>query len=202
MTARATPTSCCWPPDSWFGYRSFLPTIWKRSRMSADHALAILPADVAIRERNLQVLVHRQVVEQVIALKHEADVLLVQFRALLRIQTMDRLIHEVVLAGPRAVVHAEDVEQRRLAGARRPHDRDELALLDVDVHAPQHVGAADAVRVGLFDVPQRNQHGYSVLSATIGSTRVARRAGRYAARSSTVMSVAQTRRRRSPDRWP
>ena len=71
---------------------------------------------------------------------------------------MDRLVHEVVLAGPRAVVHAEDVQQRRLAGARRPHDRDELAFLDVDVDAAQHVGAADAVRVRLLDVAQRDQH--------------------------------------------
>src|SRR5438045_607773 len=46
------------------------------------HALTILAAHVTVRERNLQVLVHRQVVEQVIALKHEADVLLVQFRTL------------------------------------------------------------------------------------------------------------------------
>ena len=49
----------------------------------ADHALALLPADVAVRERNLEVLVDRQVVEQVIALEDEADVLLVQLRALL-----------------------------------------------------------------------------------------------------------------------
>ena len=31
----------------------------------------------------------------------------------------------------RRIVHAEDVEQGRLAGARRPHDRHELARLDV-----------------------------------------------------------------------
>ena len=27
MSARATATSCCWPPDSWLGKRSFLPTM-------------------------------------------------------------------------------------------------------------------------------------------------------------------------------
>ena len=27
MIARATATSCCWPPDNCVGYRSFLPTI-------------------------------------------------------------------------------------------------------------------------------------------------------------------------------
>ena len=83
---------------------------------------------------------------------------LVQLGALLRVQPVHRLVDEVVLAGPRAVVHAEDVEQRRLAGARRPHDRDELALLDVEVDAAQDVGAADAVRVRLLDVAQRDEH--------------------------------------------
>src|SRR5919106_1694293 len=38
ITARATPTSCCWPPESWRGYRSFLPTMPNRSSMSATSA--------------------------------------------------------------------------------------------------------------------------------------------------------------------
>src|SRR5207249_2217607 len=92
------------------------------------------------------------------ALEHEADVLLVQFRTLFRIETMDRLVHEVVLAGPRAVVHPKDVEQRRFPGARRPHDRNELAFLDVDVHTAQDVGAAHAVWIGFFDVAQGDKH--------------------------------------------
>ena len=113
-----------------------------------------------------------------VALKHEADVLLVQFGPLLRVQPVDRLFQEVVLAGPDAVVHAENVQQRRLARARRPHDGHEFAVLDVDVHAAEHVGASDAERVRLLEVAECDQHGYSVLRAVIGSTRVARRAGR------------------------
>src|SRR6266851_1454249 len=27
ITARAMPTSCCWPPESWLGYRSFFATL-------------------------------------------------------------------------------------------------------------------------------------------------------------------------------
>src|SRR6202158_5012322 len=38
ITARATPTSCCWPPESCEGKRSFLPTMWKRSSASATRA--------------------------------------------------------------------------------------------------------------------------------------------------------------------
>src|SRR5439155_19979359 len=38
ITARATPTSCCCPPESWVGYRSLRPTIPKRSSVSATTA--------------------------------------------------------------------------------------------------------------------------------------------------------------------
>ena len=59
-----------------------------------------------------------QVIQEVVALEDEADVLLVELRAILGRQLVDRLVEEVVVARPRAVVHADDVEQRRLA--RRP----------------------------------------------------------------------------------
>ena len=123
----------------------------------ADHAVALGLLDVAIRQRHVEVLVHRQMIEQVIALEHEADVLLVQPRAILRAQPVHRLAAEVVLAGPRAVVHADDVQQRRFAGARRPHDRDELAVLDVERDAPQHPRPGRAVRVRLLEIAQRDE---------------------------------------------
>jgi len=41
-----------------------------------DHALPFFPAHVAIRQRHLEVLVDREVVEQVVALEHEADMCL------------------------------------------------------------------------------------------------------------------------------
>src|SRR5205814_9303864 len=45
-------------------------------------------------------------------------------------------------AGGRPVERAHDLQQRRLARARWPDDRHELALLDVQVHAAQGVHAA------------------------------------------------------------
>src|SRR4029078_4703219 len=83
-------------------------------------------------------------------------------------------------------------EQRRFAGARRPHDRHELAFLDVQAHATEHVGASDAVRVRLLDVAQRDQHVQSARQATRGSTRVARPAGRRAAAATTIINSTQT----------
>jgi len=124
----------------------------------AHHALALRFLDVAVGERNVEVLVDREVIEQVIALEHEPDVLLVEPRAILRRELVYRLIEEVVLAGPRAVVHADDVQERGLAGAGRPHDGDELAVLHIEVDAAQHVRAAGAVRVRLLDVAQADEH--------------------------------------------
>ena len=118
----------------------------------ADQAVALLLLDVAIGERHVEVFVHRQVVQQVIGLEHEADVLLLQVGAVALAQRVNRLAVQEVLAGPRGVVHAQDVQQRRLAGAGRPHDRDELAGLEVERHAAQHVRALHAGLVRLLDV--------------------------------------------------
>ena len=38
ISARPMETRCCCPPESWLGNRSFLPTIWKRSSVSATAA--------------------------------------------------------------------------------------------------------------------------------------------------------------------
>ena len=63
-----------------------------------------------------------------------------KFRALLPVQFVNGHVVEIVFAIPRLIVHADDVQQRRFSGARRAHDRDELARLDVEIDAPQHVG--------------------------------------------------------------
>ena len=72
-----------------------LPDNLKPVEDVGHHALPILAADVPVRERDLEILVHRQVVEQVIALEHEPDVLLVELGALLRVQPVDGLAEEV-----------------------------------------------------------------------------------------------------------
>ncbi len=57
-----------------------------------DDALALGLADVAVGERQLDVLVDRQVVEQVIALEDEADVALLERRALLRARARESAV--------------------------------------------------------------------------------------------------------------
>src|SRR5436305_1978061 len=65
---------------------------------------------------------------------------------------MNGHVVEEVFAVPRVIVHADDMEQRRLAGAGRPHDRYELARLDVEINAPQHKVLRQSLREIFFDV--------------------------------------------------
>src|SRR5436309_11286911 len=64
----------------------------------ANDRLPMFLAHVAIRERQLEVFKNGLVVEQVITLKHEADVLIAQHRALLRAELVNRNVFDVILA--------------------------------------------------------------------------------------------------------
>ena len=72
---------------------------------------------------------------------------------------MNGVVGQIVFAGPGAVVHAEQMQQRRLAGARRPHDGDELAFLHFRVDAAQHKRLGRTVLEILLHVPQNDQGG-------------------------------------------
>jgi hypothetical protein len=128
MTARATPTNCCWPPESWFRIEIFLGDDLKTIQSIRDNGLAFASLDIAIREGNIQVLVDSQVVEQMVLLEDEADVSFVQLHAVFRFQLVDCFTKKVVLPEPIAVEHSEDCQKRRFAGARRPHDGEEVAF--------------------------------------------------------------------------
>ncbi|MBV8202867.1 MAG: ATP-binding cassette domain-containing protein, partial [Acidobacteria bacterium] len=131
-----------------------------------DQRLAVGFLDVLVGQRQVQVLGDGEAVEQVIGLEDEADVLLGDLRPLLGLHHVDGLIEQVVLADPGAVEHAEDRQQRRLAGAGRPHHGDELPLPDLEVDAAQHVGgAALRGRIGLLDVAQADHGAYYLTSA-------------------------------------
>src|ERR1700751_1557337 len=102
-----------------------------------------------------------------IALKHEPDVPFVQLRAVLFVHTMNRMLEEVILACPCAVMHSEQMQQSRLPRSGRPHDGDKLSLFDVDINAPQNVRAAGAVFEVLLYIPQRDHQ--SRMNLTGGS---------------------------------
>src|SRR5215211_294282 len=66
----------------------------------ADDRLPVLLTHIAIRERQLEVLKHGLIVEQVITLKNKPDVLIAQGSAFLTVEFVDRRFIEVILTGP------------------------------------------------------------------------------------------------------
>src|SRR5205823_5393833 len=116
-----------------------------------DDRSALVLLDVPVRERHVEVLGDREISEQVVLLKHEADVLLVDGNAVLRAHRVDRVAEAVVLSAPCAVDHPDDAEQRGLARARWPHHGDELTVRDVERDAPKNVRAAGRGVVEFLD---------------------------------------------------
>ena len=102
--------------------------------------LALRRRHAAIGQRQLDVLVDREIADQVERLEDEADLAIADARPLLHLQAAHRLAVQHVLPVGGRVEQAQDGQQRRLAAARRPGDRDIFALLDVHVNARQRVG--------------------------------------------------------------
>ena len=93
--------------------------------------------------------------EQVERLKDEAEQAPAQRRELVLVALGDVLAVEQVAPGGRPVQAADDVQQRRLARARRADDRDRVAALDDEVDAAQRehrrIGAVRAADVAQLD---------------------------------------------------
>ncbi len=71
----------------------------------------------------------------------------------------DVLVEEPVVAFGRVVEQPDDVQQRRLAAAGRPHDGDEIALVDLEVDAVQGDGLDLVGAIDLEHVVEL-EHGY------------------------------------------
>ena len=126
-SARATATRCCWPPDSCAGRWRERCAMLTRSSASPTQRFALGRGHAAVGERQLDVLEHRQVADQVEALEDEPDLPVADARALGERQALHRRAVEPVVAHGRRVEQPEDREQRRLAAARGTGDRHVLA---------------------------------------------------------------------------
>ena len=103
-------------------------------------------------ERQADVLGDIEQRDQVERLEDEPRPVAAQARGRLVGQLADGLALEDHRPFGRLVQAAEQLEQRRLAGARRPHQRQELALGDLERDAPQRLDRRLAQRVGLDEV--------------------------------------------------
>src|SRR5439155_15643702 len=118
----------------------------------ADQAGAFRRFDVPVRKGDVQILVNGKVINQMVTLKNEPNIFLVDLDTLLGVQFVNWLLGKVELTGPGAVQHAQDAEQRGFAGSRRAHDGDELSFFDVQRDAAQDERLSIAGFVVFFDV--------------------------------------------------
>src|SRR5207247_4945485 len=92
-----------------------------------------------IGQRNIKVLVNREVIQQMILLKYEADLLFPQRGTFFRFQMMHCGFAEEIFTAPGVIVHAQNMQQRRFACARRTHDRDKISLRNLENDLAQNV---------------------------------------------------------------
>src|SRR6187401_1805345 len=136
--ARAMATRWRWPPDSSFGLwlmRSPRSTLISASLARWMRVFESMPAYIS----QLHVVQRGGPGEQVERLEDEPDLLVADAGELVVVHLAHLLVVQQVGALGRRVEAADQVHQRRLAGAGRTHDRDVLAAADLDVHAAQGV---------------------------------------------------------------
>ncbi len=126
--------------------------------------LALRPVDAAVDQGHLDVLGDGEVVDQVEALEHEADLVAAQAGELGLGVLGHVLAEEVVASGGGPIEQAQDVEQGRLAASGRAHDGHELAGRDLHGDAVERAGLHLGGAVGLGDLFEL-QHGFSPFMA-------------------------------------
>src|SRR5438552_17178904 len=74
-----------------------------------------------------------------ILLKYEADLLVSQRGTFFRFQMMHCGFAEEIFTAPGVIVHAQNMQQRRFACARRTHDRNKISLRNLENDVAQNV---------------------------------------------------------------
>src|SRR5262249_15237577 len=119
---------------------------------------ALLGGHAAVLERELHVLERGGAWQEVEPLEDEADEPVAHDRAPVVGPIADVEAAERVRAARGAIETAEDVHERRLAAARRPHDGHDLAVLDLEIDVAQRAhdpGARDVVLGDAAELDER-----------------------------------------------
>src|ERR1051326_8882181 len=131
---------------------TFFPDDLETVQNVGHHAGALCARDIAIGERNVNILLDGQVVEQVITLEDEAHVAAVKLGSLFAIELMDSLIAEEILSCPAVIQHANNAQQRCLARAGRAHDGYKFAFLHVNIDSAEEPDRPCRAFHGFFDI--------------------------------------------------
>ena len=84
-------------------------------------------------------------------------------RQLPALELVDAIAADADFARGWLIQAADQIEQRGLAGARRPHQRDEITLRNIQRQPVQHFDFLLAARVGLSDVVDLDHLGHGNL---------------------------------------
>src|SRR5690606_38108955 len=114
-------------------------------------------AHLAQQKRQFDVLLRAQHRQQVVELEHEADMLGTPAGQLAGLELVDTLAVDADAAGGGRIQAADQVQQGGLARARRAHQGEEIATLDVEVDAVQHLDLLLATDVMLGELPDLDQ---------------------------------------------
>ncbi len=121
-----------------------------------DLRLSVAAGPFAVDDTQFDVLLDRQLVDQVEALEDEAEIVAAQLRQFRFRELGDLTITEQVLTAGGAVDGSQDIQQRGLAAAGRTHDGDEFSLTHVKLDGFQCggfdlVGPIEPVNIGKRD---------------------------------------------------
>ena len=109
-----------------------------------DAALARLLGEPAplIKQWNLDVLDDGILRKKVVRLKNKAEVTAADLGKLVVVDVSDVFVIEEIMAARAAVEASEQIQERGLTRSGRPHERDEVAFLEVQGHS-RHGGNDD-----------------------------------------------------------
>ena len=94
---------------------------------------------LAVGQRQFDILIDREIADQIETLEDEPDFLVANARALREIEILDRLPIQLIAPAGRRIEQADDREQRRFPAARRPRHGDIFAFIDRQVNAGERV---------------------------------------------------------------
>ena len=120
--------------------------------------------DAGIDRRHRGIFDGIEVGEELVALEDEAEMLAPQLGELVGRELADVAAREGIGPFARRIEAADQVHQRRLAGARLADDGDHLARPDVEIDMVEHRDAFAAGREPAGDAAQGNQRGVGHLN--------------------------------------
>ncbi len=106
---------------------------------------------LAVRQRQLNIFVDREIANQIETLEDESDLLIANPRALRKVQILDRLSIQRIAAACRRIQQPDDRQQRRFAASRRSRHSDILPFTD------RQMNAGERVRLDLISVEDFRQ---------------------------------------------